>query len=319
LVNRIGKSIADTFESMAIPLSHTNGTFLSYRNMALSRFYSAGSSHEMAMSAIAPMDILFADWRGLAIFIIERDIGELLLNTSMGDVELEDFRLPFPTIYLEMPESDFKVAYREDVGTLRGVYILEDPPGQRGTPVTFIFVSHSVSEEPFDDCIVSYPLFLRDGAILPQIQKRVNEFKSNDRAWAGEAINTKTFVEAFGWIMSILFYITTPDARIDWGKKRRGVPFKKTRPKSKRKHLPSDPVYPVGRGIVIGSTSGVSEGGRGEGSETGVRRRAHWVSGHFRRVPYGPERRRRRIRWIRPFVRGEGSEHVRPGLYRVKK
>lgn len=310
------------FRKMRIPLDRTDGSFLEYRRLVLPAFYSTGLTHVQAMHQIAPMDVLFADWRGPAIFILERDIGELLLNTSMGDTELDDLRLPFPTMYIELPDNDFKVAFgEEDIGTLRGVYILEDPEKEGGKPVTFIFVSHFVSDTPMDDCIVSYPVYFKEGPLRPQIEERIRRMESEgDESEAVRETNRQVFEGTFGWIMSILFYLTTPEARIDWGKDRKGVPIRKMLPKKKRKHAPSDRVFPVGRGIVIRSRPPRGEGaGEKTGTGTGIRRQAHWVSGHFRRVAYGAERKMRRIKWIAPFVRGEGSEHLRPGVYRVKK
>lgn len=324
--------------------------FIAYRRSVMGK---------VSQNMIAANDMAYALWRKPRIYMIEEGIGELLMNTKLGDiVELEHFNLPFDSMYLDLPESEYMVSYglpdgRQQVGTLDGVYILQDkvitsddprkyvtelfPSSHKDfRPITFVLVSKEIEGEmsigvEMDDCLFSFPIFLHEGRLGSQIDEKVNAIIAKrckiDQTTTGSALhnNVDNFRGIFGWLVNIILYITMPKSRVDRGKGGEGIPLHKLLPKKQRKSAPSNKVFVVGKGIKI---SHLTEKKRGpeRGTGTRIKERAHWVSGHYRNVRYGPmiedghriekEKRKTRLRWVLPFPRGEGSEYFR-NLFRV--
>lgn len=328
-------------------------TFLNYRTSYLGN---------MPRTGISATDVSYAIWRKPRIYMIEEDIGELLLNTRLGDiVTTEHLRFPFEAMYIDLPASDFEVRYRLEnggvqVGPLEGIYILEDDEitftaeevkGLTGSsenlaerplrPVTFILVSGQAQgpktlgqkqrgELPMDDCLFSFPMFFHDGPLKTQIDTRVGEFLGRKKAETDvEASvlekNLEHFKGIFEWIVNIAMYITMPKSRIDRGKGNLGVPLRKLeKNKKKRRRIPDSTAFIVGRGIKISHLT-EKESGESRHGQGGAKRQAHWVSGHWKDVRYGPmkidgvkvskEKRSFRNRWMLPYPRGEGSEYFR--------
>jgi hypothetical protein len=328
-------------------------TFLDYRTSYLGT---------MPRTGISATDVSYAIWRKPRIYMIEEGIGELLLNTKLGDiVTAEHFRLPFETMYIDLPDNDFEVRYRlhdggVQVGPLDGIYVLEDGEitfttkdienlvgsnenlaGRPLRPVTFILVSGQAQgpktfgqeqrgELPMDDCLFSFPMFFHEGSLKPQIDTRVDEFLSRKKVETDVDAdvlekNLEHFKGIFEWLVNISLYITMPKSRIDRGKGNLGIPLKKLEKNKKaRRGMPGNKVFVVGRGIKISHLMKKELGTQRSGKK-GAKRQAHWVSGHWKNVRYGPmkidgvkipkEQRSSRNRWILPFPRGEGSEYFR--------
>lgn len=290
-------------------------TFLDYRNSAL------GS---MPRTGISAMDVSYAIWRKPRIYMIEEGIGELLLNTKLGDaVTLNHFRLPFDTIYLDLPDSEFEVRYllpdgNIQVAPLEGVYILEDTEtklshedaltsiGNRPDlievelrPLTFILVSKPLEGNPthpvipMDDCLFSFPMYFKEGSLKPQIDERIEEFLGRKKVQTdidGTALekNLEHFEGIFEWLVNIMLYITMPKSRVDKGKGNKGIPLKKLeKNKKKRRGMPDKKVFVVGRGIKISHLMKRDPGAPQQGRK-GVKRQLHMVSGSWRDVRYGP-------------------------------
>lgn len=287
-------------------------SFLDYRRSSLGA---------MPRTGIAASDVAYACWRKPRIYLIEEGIGELLLNTKLGDiVSLDHLKFPFFTMYLDLPDSEFEVRYRlgdgsVQVGPLEGIYILEDNEitmskedlvGLADTrpelvdrslrPVVFILVSKSIEGQgilPMDDCLFTFPMFFHEGSLKPQIDRRVEEFLGRKKA--EDDVDTEVleknlnhFKGIFEWLVNIMLYITMPKSRVDRGKGNQGVPLKKLeKNKRKRREIPDKNVFIVGRGIKISHLikKGQKEARSGK---TGVKRQAHLVSGHWRDVRYGP-------------------------------
>jgi hypothetical protein len=328
-------------------------TFLDYRRSSLGR---------MPRTGISASDVAYACWRKPRIYMIEEGIGDLLLNTKLGEtVELDHFRFPFMTMYLDLPDSEFEVLYRlsddeVQVAPLEGIYIIEDNEivlpkddvlefvgmneklvGETLRPIAFVLVSKPIEGNPhhpsipMDDCLFTFPMFFKEGPLKPQIEERIDEFIGRKKAETdveAEVLerNLEHFNGIFEWLVNIMLYITMPKSRVDGGKGNRGIPLKKLeKNKRKRREIPDENVFIVGRGIKISHIS-KDEPGTSRQGRKGIKKRAHWVSGHYRRVPYGPmkvdgvkipkDQRPTRTKWILPFPRGEGSDYFR-NIFRV--
>jgi len=335
----ISKSVYDFFEKRL--LNGKDSTFSEYRRQVISM---------ISRQSISSLDITFAMWRGTRIYIIEDGIGDLLLNTSLDSISLKHFNLPFDSIFIDLPQNDFTVSYAmpSEIQTapLSGVYVLHDPivtldkevmetmigggdhlVGVPLKPIIFIPVSDVIKESKIknDDCLFSFPIFFRNDLLLPQIDWRISEFMSRaslgistENELEAMKLNMESFKGVFEWLINIVLYITMPKARVDGGKGNQGIPFKKLMNKKQRKMASSKRVYVVGRGIRISPLDTNESGDPREGTK-GAKRRAHWVRGHYREVPYGPrdvENRPTRLKWILPFPRGKGKDYIK-NLYQV--
>ena len=318
-----------------------DATFLEFRRHIM---------RKVPQQGISSMDILFAIWKGVQVYIIEEGIGDLLLNTSLGAVDLKHFNLPYDAIYVDLPPNDFTVSYSMpgyvQTARLEGIYVMQDPitvldletirarvGGMEGIdgvplrPITFIPVSGIIKESsiPNDDCLFTFPMFFKEGCLRSQVEARMDEFVvravnrgADEKDFEALKMNLESFKGAFEWLINIVLYITMPKARVDGGKGNLGIPFKKLVPKPARKSASGTRVFVVGRGIKI-SPLDACEPGAPKGGTVGAMKRAHWVRGHYRVVPYGPkdtEPRPTRLKWILPFPRGKGKDYIK-NMYRV--
>ena len=129
------------------------------------------------------------------------------------------------------------------------------------------------------------------------------------------------FPDLFKWILNILLYINSSEAdlRKGWFHEKTAATAKKAKgpKKAKIKNMlkaTSAEVTWVGRTLKVGYEP------TGAGHARGDRKapRLHKVRGFFRRQVCGAGRQERRLKWIRPFLRGAGKEALTP-IYKVKE
>lgn len=293
---------------------------------------------------IAASDLLYALRTSPKIFDIAKDLGDLLRKTDIKGAEFDMLHLPFPSIYIQLPPSEFKVhSHIEGEGMpLEGIYLLEEDLGAaemgemirlNNIPLSLVSnedMANGVAQflgkrfklllmiavgrkDGLDDCVSSMPIYFKDSAGLEeQLDARVEDLKK--RKMGQERENLLVVEDVFKWVMNCLLYINCADSdvRKEWLHKGLAEKVKQaTGPKkTKLRHQlqeTSAEIHYVGRSIRIGTPPAVSPGEPG-----GEKRRMslHWVRGFWRNQACGPQFSEHKHIWIRPFLRGEGAEIV---------
>jgi len=267
---------------------------------------------------IASTDNLYVTCDDPKIFIVEDELSKLLRNTALRGADFEDLRLPFRTIYIKLPQNEFKVWMPGDTGELEGVYVSEDRSEDGvGSWLLFVLVSKQLPNRVFlDDVLFSMPIPFENGPLEAQVEKRIEELQTRrnlhpEEEWA----NVGQFMGIFRWIVNIVLYITSSgaDLKRGWYHEKTAATMKSAKGGRKRQirhtlELMSSEVTWVGRNIRIDRREPTTERGSLDGERKSPT--LHWVHGFWRNQAHGKGRSLRKHAWIAPFLRGEGREVV---------
>jgi hypothetical protein len=290
-------------------------SFLKFRNI-----------HDVPIHERAAFDLIYFLWKKPRIFQVSEDLGTLLKRTDPKGVTYDLLQLPFECVYVQLPKvSNLKVWFDNPTAAngleekpLEGFYaILEEVAGQKW----LVFLCVSGADVPLDDCLFSMPMRFEPGDIEPQLEERLNGFLERKKSRA-DRLNIDQFKDVFRWAVNCILYITCDGADIkrEWlhpglyKKMRKATGKRKTKLKHELGRI-SEQVHIVGRTITIRKPSG-SEPKEPDG-KTKRSPSIHWVRGFFRQQPHGPGKTLRRLKWIKPFLRGEGRDVV-DKIYKVE-
>lgn len=294
-----------------------NDSFLNFRRMSM------GMNVLDSSTTVTGMDLLFMLCDKPKIFVMEKDIGTLLLETDLKGSDFEDLKLPFRTIYIQLPPNPYKVWIKGEVGNLEGVYVTQDT-GDPGVSWTIMILVGRKDDmlDPCDDCLFSMPVLLEAGPLDTQVEIRLEDLKR--RKHEPEAVNNLgQFGDVFKWVLNCLLYINSEgaDLKRGWFHEKAAATMKAAKGNKKRniRHTleeTSTEVTWVGRSVKIekarieGEPRGPLDGERDSP-------RLHWVRGFYRMQVYGAGRALRKKTWVKPFLRGEGRE-VLEKMYQVE-
>jgi hypothetical protein len=299
---------------------------------------------------IAGADMLYMIRSKPRIFVVAPELGELLKKTDIKGAELDMLHLPFPSIYLQMPPNEFKIGSHipGDAWPMEGVYVMEEDlttlniskmlreygglpetlanmdltacvEGALGNKFKLFFMIVIGKKDNVDDCISSMPVYFDNRKPLDeQFEHRVTSLL--ERKTGMEAENLRSAQDIFKWVFNCLLYINSADSdvRKEWLHKGLAEKVKKAKGPKKAKlrqalERDSAEIHHVGGSIRIGTPPATEPGEPG----TGTRKRLHWVRGFWRNQACGPGFSQHKHKWIRPFLRGEGSEIVSK-MYEMK-
>lgn len=274
---------------------------------------------------------------GKHTFRVSDGLAMLLALTELRGLRCEDLKLPFPSLYLEVPETlNFRI-YNSMTGwhTVEGLYLSEDnsdstlvpqakPDGKRSWRVCVVGKDNENSIDKYDDALVYFSIPLIEGTTVDEALKvmadRVHFNSKDDSALREEQTDSLTeWTAIFRWAMNVMVYATTPDAEHDvirdnedaesiWRRIQKLPKISKKRDDLKAKLKGMDQQFRdlYGKSVKVTPAlrSMFEHRQQGAGKPLMVRT---LVSGHWMRFAVGEGRKERVWKFRQPFWRGPDS------------
>lgn len=276
---------------------------------------------------------------GKKIYEVAPELEWALLpeHTAIKNYPADHLRLPFPSIYVDLP-SKFRI-YNELTSwhSAEGAYISEDClRSPRAWRIVLVAGKNDQAEGlPYDDAIYHFTVLFKEGETVDTCLKHTAahalgeksdqilvtadgeiEIRSEVEEAHREIWNLmyEHTVEAFRYIMNVVLYATSSesdqvfrhasrDYRTLYERAMRAKDKKRRKlfARLRERHDDEKHIY-LGGSFTIDRKKEASEAdGTGTGSKQKVR---YMVSGHWRSQPYGKDRKLRKPVWIKPHWRG---------------
>lgn len=241
-------------------------------------------------------------------------------------VTSEDLRLPFPAVFLAIPEHLGYQVWNEDTGWHRcvGVYVVEGRARDLQNNPCRGWQLMMVGEDKAEGGLVDDAVYYCQVPLTPglTIQQSIDRADAHYQGMDPGYRNHRGWRDVFMWAVNIILYCTyaasdvveymaNPDAarlvekisRLKRGQRKRQLQDKLDRQGGERRR------YRVGHDIVIdrGRLVGGETSGAHQGSPVQAR---HWVTGHWKMQTYGAGRLQRRLTWIAPYKRGPTGQEL---------
>lgn len=282
---------------------------------------------------------------GKRTYMVDPTLAEKLRSTELRGVLSDDMRLPYESIYIDVPESAGLRVHNNLSGwhACTGLYLCEDPNIQRGglstLPVAWwkqaaplrgwrIMVVGEDKKEILDhgdDAILYFRIPLPEGERLDDIlTASIKDFRHVSLAQnpKHDPNMAEVWGEIFHWALNLILYIThvepgerwmlNDEARSLWARIQKLPKNSKKREKLKQKFKGMDPRNRIilGKPTLI-KRSGSTVDGKGRPGPRSVPEVQTRVSGHWRRVAHGKNRAERSWRWIEPYWKFKYAEKKR--------
>jgi hypothetical protein len=272
---------------------------------------------------------------GNKIYSVSPDLQWALKNTELRKYPVSRLRLPFSSIYIDLP-SDFKI-YNGTTGwhKAEGVYIFEDLACNPRIWRLMLVGKSKNSENEFDDALYYWILYLPENLSIEEALKETfakfsdrenkygeqvkikNEIKSfnrglSDKGYEHFLLMKDKLIESFKYIMNVIIYSTSYDADSklceaskeyrqlkDRAHKASGIKRKELF--NKLKNVPSFPRIMLGGNLIINRKT-VDEITDNEG-----KRKIHvrtLVSGHWKTQHFGKGGVQIKDIFVEPYYRG---------------
>jgi len=266
----------------------------------------------MSIPAAAAMFLAFKHWDvGSPVYVVGPRLQSMFTRTKLDSARQEDFRLPYSTVYLALPECELTVWGGSARHRLIGAFVhrssfqvlADDGSSSEGLYIILAGEDHSPPGEFGDDALRTMPIRL-DLPIEGQIGRKsfydASHPDDDDRQLDREAMSLAVRI-----IINALLYITTglPSEETAESKKRlakRQKLLRRTGKKAKKAHSIAGKLSPVS---VVWLGRSVEQTAHQGGTHESPRQ--HWVTGHWHTYLYGPGRTERRLKWVQPFLRGD--------------
>jgi len=269
-------------------------------------------------------------WRrfGQQVYCVGPHLSELLRRTTCSDLSFEDLRLPFGGFYVALRDcpielwADATTFWRRATGIY--VYEVEEVDGREVYMVLWGADDHR-SRYKGDDATTWIRFHQTDDGTLEEYLRRVFDGRE---AWSANGViedtvlgeplipsdanrdaASKAVVDLARLVFNLLAYLQCDGAELDVESfdqrakpLRDAIARKKSRKKAKKLQqqldkLPTATVSYVGTKLEAELRNARGFSGRAPA-------RAHWVSGHWKKVWSGPvETRTCKLRWIKPYQR----------------
>lgn len=262
---------------------------------------------------------------GDKVFVLSNDLAWALKETELRKYPADDLRLPYRTIYIEIPDG-YRV-FNHDTGwhNVIGCYVSESER-EDGKRWRILMVGESKDKDnAADDALFFFAIDLSNGNTVEQCLSECRDtHKSfNSLAYAGVPLELFDEVEdenekLFRLIMNVVLYVTNPDAdavftdaspeyRALKDRLHKAQGTKKERIKAQMRTVSSRPRIVLGGSLVVDRHQDDPEGL--QGTHRGISDGRHWkvrtlVRGHWRSQPCGKGHMDRRPTWIKPHWAG---------------
>jgi hypothetical protein len=283
--------------------------------------------HLIAMQA----KLLFgaARWvtSGKRIYEVTDGLAERLRHTELRGLRSVDVQMPYRTFYIDVPEATGLHVPNPETGMhrLRGVYVSDDTIADGRRSIHMIAIGHwtRISGDIYDDAATHLVLRLDpeqsiDDSMAESMADPVNirdvELANNCNFWK----------QTLPWIMNVIFYTTSNQARLELHgidpdeaarerRKARLLPRRKRdRIEQELRQREREHRIIVGAGIP-GLDSGSEQTGTGRTISKRFLRMGHW-----RNQACGPGRVDRRQTWIEPHWVGPEAGELVESVHVVK-
>jgi hypothetical protein len=251
---------------------------------------------------------------GRHIFEIAPGLAERLRHTELRALQTEDLQLPYPSLYLIVPDSADLYVHNESTGVhrLRGVYVTEDTAGDPRRLYLVTIGEWTIMDSGIpDDAVAHLSLWLRPGRTLDECLADVvqeNRGSEHMRRMGEE------WPRLVHWVMNVLLYSTSSEVRLtpeymDPQARRLRDRVNRAPKGSQKQKKAQQELNRVDsrRKIVVGAN--IARLSPQERGVLGSRRlMARFLRmGHWRQQACGPRRSERRRTWIAPHWVGPAS------------
>lgn len=277
------------------------------------------------------------EFEGKKCYQITDGLARQLRDTELRGLTAGDLRLPYLSVYIEIPHSlGFKL-WNHSTGwhQAEGVYVREEYIDSTFKKWRFMFVGSSKrDEDPLDDAVVYFDIDMRDGQDLDEIlSDNAAKFEAETRS---HVVKTQFepmleyWQQLFRWVINVVIYATYPDAKIDHALDREYRQLKdrveklpkgekRDKLKERLRGLSPQERMVLGRGVIYVDRHQAEEleaqrAHRAGTKPTVVTR----VSGHWKYQVYGPGRLLRKRIFIEPYWRNLEGLVLGEGVHRLK-
>lgn len=303
---------------------------------------SKGVREALEMTFMIVYQVRSLQLAGKRVYTVTPGLAEKLRNTEIRGLTTADLRLPYESLYIEIPlEAGLQVWNVGDgIHQAYGVYVTEDKHSRddkgdkyRGWRLMFAGIPHEGADE-LDDAVSFFNFLLPDDwtldaalALAKQWFTAPSAVGPVETAACKATADNNDWNTLFRWVMNVILYVTwtepgehvmlNKEAQLLWQRANKAKGEK--RKKLFRRYRETDPNKRIvlGRNVVLdrGTSQTPSDGPRGTRGPTRVRTR---VSGFWKRVVYGKGRTGRRWQWLEPYWRGGQDSPINTPKHVVK-
>jgi len=277
---------------------------------------------------------------GKKAYTISDGLAKQLRDTELRGLRTEDIRLPYESLYIEIPKSlDFKI-WNGVTGwhSAEGVYVVDDIQDDGTHAWRFMFIGYSNDpNDLLDDATIYFSVHFTENETLDQvIEETVKKFakleeghnKSNPLVGLGPMGDL--WLNLFRWVLNVVMYATWPDAdilplmenreaRLLWERVQKTKGPKREKLKQRLKGLDPQRRLHLGRDVVYIDRKRAQQNADTEGKGTGkpstiVQR----VSGHWKRQHYGAKSVLVKQIFIMPYWKGGDGSPIREATHYLK-
>lgn len=277
--------------------------------------------------------------KGKQTFRVSDGLAQRFLLTELKGVHGDDVRLPYPSMYIEVPKIlDFKLTnVHTHEHPLRGVYVTEVRSPDRDLRALSILLygtPNQYSVATSDDALEYFDIVLGKTLVLDEVERMINKALTieDDPALRRDATR---WAEVVNWVLNVVFYTTLPYAEMvltsdnkDFADlQRRALAAPKGSQKRKdlyarMRAMPQNSRIMLGGSIVLDrSLPHTADAARQATSvrQGGSRQTRLLVKGHYQSYWTGKGRTTREIRFREPFWVGPAGAPVRTPEHELRR
>jgi hypothetical protein len=261
------------------------------------------------------------------VFEFDQNITQLFLRTHLDDVDESQIQFPFDSFYIKVPSKFFPLGRTKDgrLCYIEGIYVnqafIPDSPYSHERAMSAAAVLFPYNEEITSETVVNdyeyfaFPIY-RGGNIYNMINDFVNE---------GDHRFDEELHRLFSFIFNALLYINSDKAVIERIKtehidtsKIRSTKKRKRAERNNKKYSELEHHY-VGHIIIDNRLRVEIEREEKSRSESKKTYQSQWiVRGHWRNQAYGENHSKRKLIWVKPYIKGNVSQPLVNKKYKVK-
>jgi hypothetical protein len=248
---------------------------------------------------------------GERVYELSAGLAERLQRTELRGLSTDDLRLPFPSIYIVMPDGlglklENQVSGKHDLG---GVYVTETVmDGVRHWKMLFWGPPNDAAKHEFDDALFHFTVRLPEDTDLEEALNLCEKYTSMTATQHSADYYRAFWRPLFKLVMNAVVYATWPDAELRHTENSRFTKLMeqlKKHPKGshKRERVALElKEVPQQRRVVLGPSVRPMEHDAQAAGLSGQWRTL--VTGHWKRQVHGEGRALRKWIFISPFWRG---------------
>lgn len=252
---------------------------------------------------------------GKKTFMLSENLCWCLNNSDIGKIPAHLVKLPYPVVKFVLPPNVL-TSIKEDFSDTNKVTAIWAGRINPKYPENIETIATGPGENPF------FSNLHIDLSEHETVNSMV-EWTMSNAEHISKRTSTKAIDEFFSFVIKVLLYLNSDQAKITHGKNvsKMEAKIKATRSRDKRESLTemlakAKNIYYVGQGIKINKDTPVSNDGITSGKKYTLSKR-FTVRGHLRTQPCGPGRKDVKIIYIAPYWKGPDVAEVIHKQYNV--